>query len=293
MNGEGTAYGFRKSGLSDDLVIWNEALVEGPVSSPLFSDGFFKARRDFFRSEFVDQYDTVFLGEFRKLLEVKDRPLILWFEHDLFCQVNLIALLSWIWGNHRGPVSLISINKHPNHPFFQGLGQLSPTELADLYPDRLDIPGEVAQFADQIWKSYSGPDPIQLFKLIFEEDHPQELPFLKSSFTEHFRRFPSAESGLNQVQEQILSMAKQTNSLKTIMRSLFEENSNLGYGDLQYLNEIERLTGFVRLNDDKLELVNQPTFEQAIDISDNHFVGGARATQFLWDEKSGVLTTRI
>ena len=50
--------------------------------------------------------------------------LVLWFEHDLFDQLNLIQLLSRV-GRDRvvpKPVSLISIDSYPGHPQLQGPG---------------------------------------------------------------------------------------------------------------------------------------------------------------------------
>ena len=64
--------------------------------------------------------------------------LILWFEHDLFDQLNLIQLLTWI--RERLPaakvVSLVCIGSFPGHPRFKGLGELSAGELASLLDTR-------------------------------------------------------------------------------------------------------------------------------------------------------------
>ena len=293
LNGEGTAYSFRQSGLPGDSIVWNEALVDGPVSSALFSDQFLNDRRGFFDS--VDQeakYDFVFLSEFRKLEKLNGQTLCLWFEYDLFCQVNLIAALTSLRETDINEVYLVSPDSHPNHKVFGGLGQLSPTEIADLYPDRVKLSGYVLEFATELWNCYAGEDPLSLYELIFAEDHPKELPFLKSAFLEHFRRFPSEETGLNYVQEQIMRLVLESNDYKDVMRSLFRNNRNLGYGDLQYLSEIELLGEFIRKRGDHLEIVAEPTFNQSIKISTNRYVGGAPASRFLWNENSKSLKAR-
>ena len=64
--------------------------------------------------------------------------LVLWFEHDLFDQLNLIQVLDWI---HRHvpagkPVSLVSIGAFPGHPDFKGLGELAPDDMASLLATR-------------------------------------------------------------------------------------------------------------------------------------------------------------
>ena len=51
---------------------------------------------------------------------------VLWFEHDLFCQVHLIYLLAWFGQRDLGKtkLSLISIDQFPGVKIFHGLGQL-------------------------------------------------------------------------------------------------------------------------------------------------------------------------
>ena len=48
--------------------------------------------------------------------------LILWFEHDLFDQLNLIQLLTWISERFPAgkPVSLICVGSFPGRPQLQG-----------------------------------------------------------------------------------------------------------------------------------------------------------------------------
>ena len=60
--------------------------------------------------------------------------LVLWFEHDLFDQLNLIQLLTHLGGRPRSkPVTLICIDRYPGHPNFKGLGELAPRDLAALF----------------------------------------------------------------------------------------------------------------------------------------------------------------
>ena len=52
--------------------------------------------------------------------------LVLWFEHDLFDQLNLIHLLSYLGRRHAllKPVSLVTLDRFPGIADFKGLGQL-------------------------------------------------------------------------------------------------------------------------------------------------------------------------
>ena len=62
---------------------------------------------------------------------------VLWFEHDLFDQLNLIQLLTWIRGRPASrAASLVCIGSFPGRRRFKGLGELSPEELAPLFDTR-------------------------------------------------------------------------------------------------------------------------------------------------------------
>ena len=75
--------------------------------------------------------------------------MILWFEHDLFDQLNLIQVLDrLVRVETEAPVSLICIGSFPGRPNFKGLGQLTPDELASLL--------ETRQPVSVIWKSTRG-----------------------------------------------------------------------------------------------------------------------------------------
>ena len=65
--------------------------------------------------------------------------LIMWFEHDLFDQLNLVQLLTWIRARLPAAkaVSLVCVGSFPGHPGFKGLGELTPDELASLLDTRL------------------------------------------------------------------------------------------------------------------------------------------------------------
>ena len=70
--------------------------------------------------------------------------LILWFEHDLFDQLNLIQVLTWIREHVPAskPVSLICVGSFPGRPDFKGLGELTPKELGPLFATRQRVGDE-------------------------------------------------------------------------------------------------------------------------------------------------------
>src|SRR5439155_25032121 len=78
----------------------------------------------------------------RQLVEAlrDDRQVVLWFEHDLYDQLQLVDVLALAHTKEAAP-ELIVIGSFPGNPFFAGLGVLTARELETLWPSRIrDMP---------------------------------------------------------------------------------------------------------------------------------------------------------
>ena len=114
---------------------------EGPVPGGLSDGELLDVRARYLAGADQGDVDRVNdLRRWRQAIEAHESydELVLWFEHDLFNQLNLIQLLSWIRTCVPGGkvVSLVCIGSFPDHPRFKGLGELSPVELASLFETR-------------------------------------------------------------------------------------------------------------------------------------------------------------
>ena len=66
--------------------------------------------------------------------------LVLWFEHDLFDQLNLIQLLAHLGARPRSkPITPDLHRSVSGSPDFKGLGELEPRDLAALFKDRRPV----------------------------------------------------------------------------------------------------------------------------------------------------------
>ncbi len=151
-NGTCTTRIIESAGIPGALSIWADPLYEGPVPPGLTDAELLDVRTRHLAGTADDKtYDAGAatdasldvvndLRQWRAAIERHESydELILWFEHDLFDQLNLIQLLSWI--HERLPaakvVSLVCIGSFPGHPRFKGLGELTPDELASLLETR-------------------------------------------------------------------------------------------------------------------------------------------------------------
>src|SRR5210317_2146536 len=79
-----------------EFLTWHEMLCEGPTLEHIDTDEFINIRSEFFDKTYDLEIDTVeFHNELNKLNSTEHyNEIILWFEYDLFCHINLVAVIS-------------------------------------------------------------------------------------------------------------------------------------------------------------------------------------------------------
>jgi hypothetical protein len=137
---------------------------------------------------------------------IQHEEVVLWFEHDLFCQLNLLYLLDWFARATVAPnrLSLINIGEFPGHKNFRGLGELSVTELSSLFPQRSSVTTDQLRLATQAWSAHCFSDPSKIESLV--QADTSALPFLQTAFVAHLRRFPATTNGLGQIENTALRL---------------------------------------------------------------------------------------
>jgi hypothetical protein len=88
------------------MIPFNEAMCDGGTCSDIFSEEFIRIRTEVHQVT-REQYERITLEPLRTLLEEPFSELVLWFDSDMFCQINLLTLLGWLdQTNYRGAVTL-------------------------------------------------------------------------------------------------------------------------------------------------------------------------------------------
>lgn len=130
--------------------------------------------------------------------------LVLWYEHDLFDQLNLIQLLARIGRDRpiRKPVSLISIDSYPGHPNFKGLGELAPEDIAKLYAERRRVTPEQFAVAARAWDAFRSQDRARMESLLLEDT--TALPFLGRALRRYLDEAPDEPGGLTRSERRLL-----------------------------------------------------------------------------------------
>src|SRR5436305_5260873 len=95
LNGDALASGFPDTKIPGEIVVVREALIEGDLSGDNLA-AFWKTRARSIGITIEEYYNDV-VKEFDRLTLASDNSVFnLWFEYDLFCQVNMWFVISFI-----------------------------------------------------------------------------------------------------------------------------------------------------------------------------------------------------
>ncbi|HHU59913.1 TPA: hypothetical protein GXZ34_03215 [bacterium] len=80
-------------------VPFNEAMCEGPPHIDIFSDAFITDRCKSLGVTYLE-YKKITLEPLEPLLDNKFKEVILWFDEDMFCQINMLTILAYLDQNN-------------------------------------------------------------------------------------------------------------------------------------------------------------------------------------------------
>jgi hypothetical protein len=207
-NGTSTTMTIEAAGIPGPVSIWADPLHDGPVPAGV-SDEELIALRGYLPGPNDPAPDPILdVRNWRAVIARQDAydELILWFEHDLFDQLNLVQLLTWIREHvPTAVVSLICIGSFPGRPHFRGLGELTPTELASLLDTREPVSDAQYEVAARAWRAFRAPTPEGLDEL--RRSDTSKLPFLAGSITRFLQEYPWTTDGLSRTERRLLELA--------------------------------------------------------------------------------------
>ena len=216
-NGDCTVEIMRRAHVVGDIVPWRDVLHEGPVptlppaelrplrAAHLAAMGPATASRR-------APAPTPLALEVEADLRARDERLegaveagervVLWFEHDLYDQLQLLQILAGLPDRPVG-VELICVGAFPGRPDFAGLGELEPEELGSLWPVRAAVTNEHVRAARAGWDAFRGNDPSALARMAATPD--AKLPLLAAALRRLLEELPGVRDGLARTERQLLA----------------------------------------------------------------------------------------
>ncbi|CAA9553318.1 MAG: hypothetical protein AVDCRST_MAG49-2025 [uncultured Thermomicrobiales bacterium] len=271
-NGDVVADLLAETDIRGEVLVWRDVLSEGPVPPDLSLVNLGAAR-----ARFLDERGWMPYLAARADLAKRDSilsfvprlrdELVLWFEHDLHDQLQLIQILDRFGA--RGPeklrISLVTADRYPGIEPFHGLGQLDADQLSGLFPTRSEIGMDHCRLARRAWQAFRASDPTEIERFLGEDT--SALPFLAPALRRHLAQFPAADTGLSMTETLTLRvLADGPLAPVQLFLAVQDLEATPFMGDLAFWWHLERLAGgsqpLLRLADGGAFVAPRPAREE-------------------------------
>lgn len=286
---------------TENIFTWQEALCVGPTVEDLTSEEFIKTRKAFFKTFYdISLSSKEMTAELNKLNDIsRFTEVILWFEYDLFCHINMVAVISLL--EQKGiylPKYLVCSGRVEGEKGLKGLGELTPAQLESHYNDRVKLNVDDIALAKKIWRIYCGKDHNQLLPLIVRSS---SFKYMSNCLKAHIKRFPDTRSGISTLEYNILKLVKENTitSRRHLVGYTLHYQGYYGYGDLQLERVINLLSFFfdedeasLKLNrKGHLALEHQHNYQK--EMNNTIHYGGVSCLDYKFDKKQNKLIKTV
>jgi hypothetical protein len=199
-NGAAAAHGLREAGVRGDVLCWDDVLHEGPVPAGLDEAALREVRSRFVASSGWDAFEDVRRAfaqrDARLALARNEDEVVLWFEHDLYDQLQVVEILARLAAPAARPRLVTQVVRNTY------LGTQPADWFCQQFAHRELVPDRAWSEAAAAWAAFTSPDPMPLDALRAELI---DLVYLPAALTRHLQEFPSIHTGLSRFEGQLLT----------------------------------------------------------------------------------------
>jgi len=201
-NGDSAVHKMHEAGIKGKILPWRDVLHEGPVPADQDLAAVSSARATHLASlGWIKPEDAASSFRERDALlanAVNCDRIILWFEHDLYDQLQLLQLLDWFSRQPKTHDKLFLLN-HDDY-----LGAIEPAQIRALAGSELPVTPQQLQLAQQLWQAFTYNTPEQL-AISYQWDC-SALPFMHAALYRLLQILPRPGNGLNRTEQQALQL---------------------------------------------------------------------------------------
>ncbi len=204
-NGDSAVSALKNAGIPGHIFPWRDVLHEGPVPATESLEAESDVRAEFIAGRGWGPPDRVrqdFRLRDKKLESARHHDeLVLWFEHDLYDQLQLLQILRYLGMEPPEDtiLSLVCRDAFVTHTSAELLGQW--------FEDREPLDDAQISLGREAWDAFTQPTP-QSWAALLESD-TAALPFLADSVERHLEELPGSSDGLSRSERQILTAVEQ------------------------------------------------------------------------------------
>ena len=231
-------------------------LCEGPTIPAIYSYEFFELRKTFLKGFYdIEVDEEAFYEELSKLDKANAYDeIVLWFDYDLFCQINMIGVLNLLHQKEvKTTLSLVCSGRLKGEKNLVALTELSQSQLVNHYNKRIRLTDNDKDLAIALWRTYCGKDH-NIFKPYITQS--SNFKYMGSCLKAHLKRFPDQNSGLSAIETNILKLIRDLaiKSNHHLLGYILNYQGYYGYGDVQFERIINHLKPFFIQTENGLEL---------------------------------------
>ncbi|HVS59641.1 MAG TPA: DUF1835 domain-containing protein [Gemmatimonadaceae bacterium] len=239
-NGDSAVGTLSEAGIAGKIIAWRDVLHEGPVDSSLPLNALSKQRARFISERGWGDFAHV-SGDFAERDRVIQHldyfgEVVLWFEDDLYDQLQMIQLLDFFsrGSPRRTKLTLILVDGY--------IPPLSASKLKQLDDARAPVTAEQFALAQRAWKAFGSDDPLGISRLL--DENTSALPHLAAALRRHLEEFPSITNGLSRSEREALTAIGEGHT--TPVAAFLEvgrKQESIFLGDIVFYSYLERLSG--------------------------------------------------
>lgn len=246
-NGDCLATQLLATQIGGEIITCRECLIDGDVKANTL-ERFWQIRAQFIEQTYhapTGAYDQKTVAEFKKLESLSPKSdVYLWFENDLFCQVNMwfvVSLLSEL----QPTATLYRIFPVIEHgtDTWKGFGVSTPEMLEKALLNKVAFTPEDIQLTKELWAAYQNSDFAALEALANQPSNSYH--FLPEVCKAHKGRFSSEGDSAAPTPEQIMKEIMQSGitDFASVFTAFSSKAGIYGFGDMQLKTIYDKISG--------------------------------------------------
>jgi uncharacterized protein DUF1835 len=197
-NGDSAVPGIEALGVGGDVIAWRDSLHEGPLPGDVDAAALRAVRARFLADcgwgdAAAIEADLRARDDRLAAALRRDEIVVLWFEHDLYDQLQLLQILDAVDGGSETVEAIL-----PD----RFIGAMDDDELAALWPDRAPVRSDQVALARLAWEAVRAPGPQGVEALL--NTYTAALPHLGPALRRHLEELPGVGDGLGRTERQAL-----------------------------------------------------------------------------------------
>lgn len=266
-NGDSAVTLMKEVGIPGRILPWRDVLHDGPVPDDLSLEKLSEVRVQYLAGQGWGEP-----GAIRRTFTKRDKELqayhyyekvLLWFEHDLYDQLQILQILDWFADNYQGNTKLAIICTE------QYLGMATHEQLKALFAFEEEVTEKHLMLAKKAWSAFRSRTPEKWQQLLNEDT--SALPFLSGAVQRLLEEYPDCQNGLSRTAQKALEIISRGEKRPGRIFGCYQETEERRFmGDTSFwviLHQLlESRPALIKLPPGK-QLTLSTTFDQELSIT--------------------------